>query len=363
MADDLSGSIRSNIEQEMMSYPPSWFDKFAGWVDQLPGSNWAYYLGIGIFLLIVGAITQWMENPLRALEFPPISIITLFQIVYVLSLLDYLDVRAVRSLEEFRPIFKGNDSQFLSMKTRLTTLPSRPIALITLITVLVIIGMGFAVINTPTAQTIDNPFSAITGNFTNSPNGYYALSVFTLLWMINVIFIFRTFHQLRTINHIYTQHAEINLFQQSELYAFSKVSASIAIGLVLTSPIWMILDPGLISMGINMAFAILAIFIFISPLLGAHRLLKSQKDRLITESMQKKEALILDLFSRLEKNNLEEIGNLERALSSMEKAHNEIKRISTWPWQTDTLRQIIGALLLPVTIWMIQYFLSQLLSD
>jgi hypothetical protein len=126
---------------------------------------------------------------------------------------------------------------------------------------------------------------------------------------------------------------------------------------------WIIIDPGLITMGINISFAFLAIFMFVSPLIGVRRLLKAQKDQLINESAQKKEILIQDLFSRIDRSDLSQVENLENALSSLEMAESQIKKISTWPWQTDTLRQMIGALLLPITIWIIQFFLNQLLSN
>jgi hypothetical protein len=354
--------INTNDEQAIKEYPPSWFDKFSTWVGKLPGPSWVYYLGFGIFLLVVGAIIQLVDTSQQSVEFPPTSLISIFQIVYVLTLLDFLDKRAASSLEEFRPILKADDSQYMSLKTRLTTRPSRPVMLASIIFALVFGSLGIISMNFLPVQTADSTFSVFTGVFTKSPFGYYSVIVGALLWMINGIFIYRTFHQIRTIDFIYTHQADINLFQQTELYAFSKVSASIAIGLVLTSPVWMIIDPGLITMGINIFFAILAIFIFVSPLLGVHSLLKRQKDELAKDSNSKKEALIRELFDRLEKNDFDQIEKLEKALSSLGKAENEIKKISTWPWQTDTLRQMIGALLLPITIWIIQYFLSKLLA-
>jgi hypothetical protein len=198
--------------------------------------------------------------------------------------------------------------------------------------------------------------------FSRSPFGVYSFIIGALLWVVNAIFIYHTIHQLRTISAILTQHIEINLFHQAELYAFSRVSAGTAIGLVLTSPIWLLLDRGLITLLINISFSVLAVVIFVTPLVGAHVLLRRQKDQLLRQSMRNKEALIGDLFAKLEQGKLKDIQPIEGALSGLDKAHGEIRKISTWPWRIGTVRQIIGAISLPITIWLIQFALSGVLS-
>jgi hypothetical protein len=357
--------LRTNgQEQDFLSdYPPSWFDRLTARINQFPGPNWVYYFGFVITLVLIGGLLQRLEDPLGPIELQPVAIITFIQIAYVLTLLDFLDKRAEISLAEFRPVLRADEDQYQAMRTRLTVLPSKPVLVMSLITALFMFGAGLTMMNLPSLPELDPRFSVVSNMFSTSPFGLYALGVFIFLWVLNVIFIYRTFRTLRTIDYIYIHHTEINLFQQTELHAFSKMSASIAIGFVLTSPMWIIIDPGLITMGINISFAFLAIFMFVSPLIGVRRLLKAQKDQLINESAQKKEILIQDLFSRIDRSDLSQVENLENALSSLEMAESQIKKISTWPWQTDTLRQMIGALLLPITIWIIQFFLNQLLSN
>jgi hypothetical protein len=361
---------KENMEDEKQKnlpgippYPPSWFNKFSTWVSRLPGPSWVAYLVIVLLIASVGAIIQMLENPSQSIVYPPIAILTFFQIGYVLSLMDFLDKRAESALEEFRPVLIGDKTQYLGLKIRLTTLPSRPIIIVTMIVFVLFTILGIVALSSPLPDEILVSPSVSAYLSLNTPSGVYSFLTGTLLWLVNGIFISHTFHQLKAIDYAYTQCAEINLFRQNELYAFSNVSAATAIGLVLSSPVWMILDPGLITTIINIIFAILAIIIFVSPLLGVHNLLKNQKDALLKNSLQKKETLILELFSRIEDKNLTDIENYERALSSLEKAHNEIVSISTWPWKTETIRQMVGALFLPVSIWMIQFYLNQLLTN
>lgn len=343
------------------SFSPSWFDRFTAWARRLPGPNWLAYLVIVGVLFGVGAIAQILDDPSQPLEFPPLGFLTLFQIFYVLSLLDFLNIQAEKALESYRPILQGDETQYLSLKYRMTKLTARPTLRLTIFVLVFFAVLGIFAFTTPVMnEKLVSPSAFM---FTKNLMGAYAFLMITIVWMVNIMFIYHTFRQLKAIDYAYTQCSDINLFRQDELYAFSNLSAATAIGLVLSSPIWVIVDRGLITLIINIVLAILAVIIFVSPLLGAHRMLKKQKDALRKNSLEKKESLILDLFSRVENHDLTDIENYERALSSLEKAHNEIERISTWPWKTETIRQVIGALFLPVSIWMIQFYLNQLLTN
>jgi hypothetical protein len=343
------------------SYSPSWFDRFMTWVRRLPGPNWLAYLVMVGLLAGVSVIIQMLENLSQPIVLQPIYLLTLFQIFYVLTLLDFINKRAEKALESYRPILQGDESQYISLKNRLTRLPARPTLRLTIIVLLFFTVLGIGAFTTPMLN--EELVSASAYMFTKNPMGVYSFLMITTVWMVNVMFIYHTFRQLKAIDYAYTQCSDINLFRQDELYAFSNLSAATAIGLVLSSPIWVIVDRGLITLIINIVLAILAVIIFVSPLLGAHRMLKKQKDTLQKNSLEKKESLIMDLYSRIENKDLTDIENYERALSSLEKAHNEIEKISTWPWKTETIRQVIGALFLPVTIWMIQFYLNQLLTN
>jgi hypothetical protein len=360
----MSKASQSRIESTtsvIVTYPPSWYERLQNLVDRLPIPYWVTYTLLGLTIFGVGALVKVFDPLQSGTPLDPTSLLAIFQIAYVLTLMHFLDRLSARSFEVLRPILELGEPDKETLKARLTTMPPRipsriailVCAFFTCIGVLLFTGI----------LSIENPDLSLSVNqFSNSPVGILNWIYFTLLWVVNAIFIYHTFHQLRTISTILTQHARINLFHQNELYAFSRVSASTAIGLVLTSPIWLLLDRGLINLIINSVFSIMALIIFVTPLVGAHALLKRQKDQLLKQCQHNKEVLINDLFIKLEQGKLKEIQLIEGALSGLDKAHNDIHKISTWPWQMGTVRQIIGAISLPITIWLIQYFLSGFLS-
>jgi hypothetical protein len=198
--------------------------------------------------------------------------------------------------------------------------------------------------------------------FTMTPFGVYSMIVFLLLWLSNGLFVYHTIHQLKAVNYIYTNLTVVHPFHQRELYSFSGLSALTGIGIVLITPLWIVFDPGWVSLSISIAFAVFSLIAFLTPLYGVHRILENEKDRLIDENARQVEESISSLMLQLRRGNVEGLERLDQALTSLEKARVQIERISTWPWKTETPRRVIAAIFLPLLIWIIQYFLAQLLS-
>jgi hypothetical protein len=221
--------------------------------------------------------------------------------------------------------------------------------------------MGYSVFSVPLNP--DNQIAASEVSFANSPFGYYQFLCFVVMWLINFMFIYHTIRQIRALSFVFSDCVEVNIFQQTGLYSFTKLGASTGIGLVLSTPIWLLLDPGLISLIINTQYSIGAIFIFFFPLVGIHNLLDKQKAKLLSKSQRNKEEIINELYSQIDQKEYSKVKELDAALAGVDAAHNEIKSISTWPWDNETIRRLSGAILLPIIIWMIQYFLSNLLSN
>lgn len=348
--------------ETLEAFKPSWFDRFAAFIDRLPGPYWLSYLLIGLVLAGIGLILEFFEDAKDIFRFEPLELLVLFQIVFVLSLITFLQKNGMRALETFRPVFRGSDEEAALLKLHMTNMPSRSINRLSVAYILVFGVIDYAILRYVGSVANDSQFVWPSYLFTHTPHGYYKLGLFSGLWLVNILFIYNTVHQLRTINYAYTHKAEIKLFRQSELYAFSRVLAARSIGFVLTSPIWLIVDTGIITLTINIVFSILALVIFVLPLIGVHRLLERQKDALLLESSEYKEALIHQLFTHLRQRNTMEAGRLKDSLSSVTMAHAELEKVSTWPWQTNTIRQIVGAITLPIVIWIIQFLLGRVLE-
>jgi hypothetical protein len=349
-----TNSLDSRSNNELENFKPSWFDKLIRRIDKLPGPYWVAYLIFGGLLAGVGLGIQQIDVSRSSLGYAPIEQLIIIQFVYMLSLITFLNKHGEKALIDFVPVLKVEQQQVGLLKAHLTSMPARSFNRFSIIFLLVfsVIGVATLAFSNSVPDDLANNLSDFT--FTSTPYGVYTFAVFSLLWFVNFTFIFSTVQQLKTIHHAYTQLADINLFSQTELYAFSRVLAARAIGIVLTSPIWLIVDTGILTLSVNIVFSILALTIFFVPLIGVHRLLEDQKDALLKESASNKEAVIQQLFLHLSQGAQSDVsvrGSQIRSVRSRVRSHFRFSSglfSSTFPAYWKHNEQIFPLLYLPI---------------
>lgn len=352
MANSPAKIAASPSMKSVKAYKPSWFDRLSAWADQLPVPYGLVYLLLSLLLLAISVVAQAIEDSDSLSSLDPFLFIISGQIWFVFTIMHYLDKYALKALNEFKPALKIEERDFPELQKLLSTLPAGR-------TLLACFGfMSFALALIFVSQ-FSGEVTGSTVSFSNSPAGYFMMANFLLLWLINGLFVYHTVHQLRAVSFLYTNLTEVYPFRQRELYAFSGFSARTGISILLLTPLWIIFDPGLTSLTISIAFALFGLIAFLSPLSGIHRILEQEKDQLLDKNAEQMEETIFSLMSQLRSGNLEDIDQLDKALTSLEKVRGQIERISTWPWRMDLLKQMIAAVFLPILIWLIQYFLSQ----
>jgi hypothetical protein len=102
-----------------------------------------------------------------------------------------------------------------------------------------------------------------------------------------------------------------------------------------------------------------AIVTFILPLLGVHALLEQEKNRLRREIGRRMEATIHGLQRDFEAKEAGELTKLNATLSSLVIAETRLDKVSTWPWQPETLRWLVAAIVLPIAMWVFQNFMQR----
>jgi hypothetical protein len=177
------------------------------------------------------------------------------------------------------------------------------------------------------------------------------------------VMVYHTIRQLRLVNTINSRYLRISLFNVGPSQAFSKLTASTAIGLVFGVYVWMLLNPELlaepISVGFASSFTLLAVAVFIWPLLGAHRLLATEKERTLHEINLRFDAVFLEFNQRLHDEDYAATERLSRTISSLDIQHKRISAIPTWPWSSETARLALTAIALPLMLMILQYFVVQ----
>jgi hypothetical protein len=134
--------------------------------------------------------------------------------------------------------------------------------------------------------------------------------------------------------------------------------------LAIPTYVWTALNPASDVIGIGMLLLIAALVVaaFVWPLLGVHRLLVEEKGRMLDEASLRLEAAIVELRQRMDSGKLEGMTDLNMAIASLELKQNALNRVSTWPWQPETVRWLVTALVLPLALWIIQFVLQRILG-
>ena len=115
------------------------------------------------------------------------------------------------------------------------------------------------------------------------------------------------------------------------------------------------------SLGVASLVTVLALATFAWPFLGVHRLLVEEKERLLGEASLRFEAAMVELHQRVDSGNLREMDDVYKAIAGLEIEQKTIDGIPTWPWQIETVRWLVTALVLPLVLWAIQYVLQRVL--
>jgi hypothetical protein len=338
-------------------FAAAWINRFHNWIDRLPGAPWPYYLGAVLILIAVPTTVQWIEGALPIGAFLLVEIFIATAIAFMLGLLQFLDRRAGAALMALRPALRTIDEQRESLHYQITHMPSWGALLasvIALVTILI-------------TEAASAPFLPV-----ELVGFSVSLAVFRVIylfgWWVFGAFCYHTLHQLMMISRIYTRHTNVNLFRIKPLYAFSNLTALTAGSLTLITYGWRAVAPSEsiddpISLAIMIVILLLALVAFLWPQLGIHSLQVAEKDRLIEEANRRFELTILELHKRVDSGKLGTINELSTALTALEKELSALQKIPTWPWQPETVRWLVTALVLPLGLWIIQFVLQRVLGS
>lgn len=339
-------------------YRPSWADRLNDWVGQRRLPGWMIYLTLGASLVLVAGLVLRASGVTTTWAFLRYYALSGLGQAYLLGLIHHLDHAARAALARFRPVMTVDEAGYERLRYELTTMPARP--------ALVAFGLGVA-------YAIGSLLVSATVGFdpsrkTSPPFVIALLVVHSVLASgLAALLAYHTIHQLRTVSRIYTEHTRINLFQVGPLYALSNLAARTAIGISVPTYLWFWLNfaspSGLSLSDILLAafFSIIIVVTFIWPLLGAHRLLDREKQRLRDEVARRIEVTMAALHAHIDTGQPDETrGALKNTLDALVIEQGVIHKLRTWPWQTEAISSVVAAFLVPMIVWIIQRLLQRL---
>jgi hypothetical protein len=337
-------------------YRPSWIDRFNNWVEGLPVRAWIFYVAFVIMLILVQILFLWFDGGLQAEEILPVVIFNGWATPYLLGLLHLLDNQAVIALDSMESSLDMTEPEFDEFQYKLSTMPVlAPLAAGLTLLVLVILMEQFSAVPSSYAVLEQLPLFAVVFQIIDKSSAF----------MYGVM-IYHTIRQLRLVTAINSTYLRVSLFNVGPSQAFSRLTASTAVGLTVGVFAWLLINPellaSLVSVGFTAALTVLAVTVFVWPLLGAHRRMEAEKARRLHDIDLQFEAVFAEFNQQLRDGDYSASKRLHETISSLEIQHSRITAIPTWPWKPETARVALTAIALPLILMIIQYFVLQALD-
>jgi hypothetical protein len=307
-------------------------------VDRLPGPYWAPYVVAWLAYQGLVAAARWRDGQPMTLE----VVFSNSLPFYGFWLIHHLNRRAAASLSAFRPAFTGNEVELQEVHWQLTTLPAWPAAAASLVALLLGITSSLSWGWASAYQVL-------------STLAYYATVVFAGLYAYHAL------RQLRLVTSLFAGRTLVDIHNAAPLYSFAVLSAHTAIGMLLILSGAVLISAATLTgwwlVG-SLAFAVLAVLTFLLPLTGLHRRLVEVKEKELLDHSRRWQACTTQLYGLIDRGDLASADHVNGTLAALERSRAALERTPTWPWRAETLRGLVGAILLPVVLSLLQFALK-----
>ena len=334
-------------------YRPSALDRMVDAVARLPAWPPLVYLALGAVVVVALHAVRVIDGSLE----PGTVSAALFSFgtwgPLVLAAKALIRRTARSSVDAFLPAFAGTAADAEAVRFRLMSQPALGTWLA---------GLGFIAFAAP-STFLSEHYVATTGLFTSPSARALELPLLLLyLWMTGAAG-YGIVHQLATVHSVYAHWTRVEVMRPDPLYALSRLTSYSAVAVQLVQCNWIAGNPAILrSPGALMnilAWDALAIVIFLWPLWGAHRMLADAKGRMTGELGVRVAQASADLRQAVDDGAMDRMAPLKDALLGLEASLRVVERSSTWPWQPETPRLVVSAVLLPLGAWLLQRLLDR----
>ncbi len=349
MSDSRAGSMETGWNRSGV------IDRLLEWIEQLPIPDFVFSLivfVIGAMLLPLGLA---LSTPAFSWSIDLDSILSSYVMAYSLGLMLYVRRFARRSLAAFAPVLDLDAAAYQRLQANLIRTPTVPALLTGVSVVATSLLANYLLVSEGIRLALFTPVGLIS-----------MLVLVCLTYGVVGILIYDLIRKLWLISRIYTLGGKFDLFNRRTLYAFSGLTARILAGwLILSypnalltagnwrSPAWLTVT------GLTLAVILVA---FAYTLLHIHQRMRAEKERLLLDVQSRLHLSFTRLHERMDRDTLQDVAQLKVLMDSLVVERDILTKISTWPWQGETLAGFSSVVLLPIGLWLIQTLIKQLLS-
>lgn len=347
-----------------MNAPPyrrSWVDAVIAGIEKLPGPPWLFYLGGSLLFTAVGTGVTWIDGSQPIGTFTFVRVFNDAYAIYPLAVMHFLTVTAGKAIAAFRPALGVLEADYDRLAYQFTHMRRSHVNVVT-----IAIGASYvaaSLLADPEVAGLNRESSILSwvvlGSF-----GFVAGILFTLV----VFFIARL---LVLILRIHAKATAVDLYDAPTHGAFARLTLRSSFLLALPVYVYTTYSIALGSPREGIAFSDLvavivqvagAIAVFFIPLWGMNRRLVAIKAGRVTQINHRLAATGVALHARADSGELDGVGDLNTLQSALLTERDIVKRLSTWPWEAETIRGFLSSIALPIVVWLATNLLSRFLG-
>lgn len=354
MTEMTTTSPVNQLSQSKMPYTKSWVDHLIQRIDRIQGPSWVFYIVALVVLVFTNNAIFWLDGSQALGSHNPVRTADSVFILIFLALYHHLSIVVIQSFDVFKTVLKLPETELKIIEYRLTTLPRWLEWLAIFIAIIISIQ---SIQSDPASFGLDTARTFI-------PFVYqYIVMIFTVTTLI--VLIFQIVRQLKLVTTLHKQAVEIDIFQLTPFHAFAKFTARAGIGLLAFVIYNNIFDLFLNSAGaplyVVVVVSVLAVSVFVIPLLGIQSRLEDEKERRLNQTNEMIKLTLDKIHAQVNSDKYEKIPELNTTMTALLAERNLVKQISTWPWETSTLSGFVSTVLIPFFLWFVTRLLENLI--
>ena len=192
----------------------------------------------------------------------------------------------------------------------------------------------------------------------------YSLISFMLVGGFAGMTVFRAVRQAVILRRFLRQ-VEVNIFNPAPLYALSRYASQSSLTLLLLNytlillslPAFLFTTDGYIESAV---FIISALTLFFAPFGSIYRRMREEKDRLLAELGKDLDELYASAHQAVRRKDYARLDKMRNAASILKDGWEIVRKIPTWPWEPETVRNLLIPFLIPVIAFLVQRYLGSL---
>lgn len=334
-------------------YRPLWVYHFFTFIDRLPIPGWLLCLLIIVIVGVASHLVAWQQGNLPFGQINGFlstlgSYIVLMPFVWV-----FLTERAHRALLDFLQGSGKSQAQVQAISSDFNSLPDWEMILLLAFGLL----LGYF-----TYYNVSVPMVPLSAQVLPSLNLLGWLTTMGLAFP----FLARAARQIALIKRLFND-LEVDIFNPQPVYAISRYTSMISIIiLIIAYGIAPIGFPAILFTPIGIFLQFLgvgsALALFFIPLADVNRSMRRAKEGLLSELGKDLKEVHRQAHRSVARHKLGNISDLRNAVGMLKDEMEIVQKIRTWPWQTETLRNLLTPLLIPVLVYLVQRVLGGVLG-